>query len=60
MHFYKMNDFISDYTYRDFNLDKEKIFTGAKLEIPAYIELDGKKHSVIFDAIELMDTYISL
>lgn len=60
MHFYKMNDFISDYTYRDFNLDKEKLFTGAKLEIPAYIELDGKKHSVIFDAIELMDTYISL
>lgn len=60
MHFYKMNDFISDYTYRDFNLDKDRLFTGAKLEIPAYIELGEKKHSVIFDAIELMDTYISL
>lgn len=60
MHFYKMNDFVSDYTYRDFNFNKNKLFTGARLEIPAYIELNEKKHSVIFDAIELMDTYISL
>lgn len=62
MHFYKMNNFIDDYTSRDFNLDTDKLFTGTKIEIPAYVKLqnDEKKRSVIFDAIELMDTYISL
>ena len=62
MHFYKMNNFIGDYTSRDFNLDTDKLFTGTKIEIPAYVKLqnDEKKRSVIFDAIELMDTYISL
>lgn len=62
MHFYKMNDFVEDYTYRDFDFNPDKMFTGIKVEIPTYVQLknDERKHSVIFDAIELMDTYISL
>ena len=36
------------------------IGTGKGLERRAFLEIDGKKHSLYFDAVEMLDTFISL
>lgn len=60
--FYRMEDLVRDNSYiieEGKPLDWLKLFTGTETEIEPFITLeDGKKHSVLYDMIELMDTYL--
>lgn len=60
--FYRMENLVRDNSYiidEGKSLDWLKLFTGTEVEIQPFIEMeDGKKHSVLYDMIELMDNYL--
>lgn len=60
--FYRMENLVRDNSYildEGKALDWLKLFTGTEKDIQPFIELeDGKKHSVLYDMIELMDYYL--
>ena len=42
-------------------IDLSKLFTGSTSESEIFVaQPDGKKHSILFDAIEILDTFISI
>ena len=45
---------------RDQKKQLDSIGTGRGLERRTFQEINGKKHSLYFDAIEILDTFISL
>ena len=59
-----MEDIITENRPKDEKIKKEdllKLFTGTVEKGEAFIEQpDNKKHSILFDAIELMDTYLKV
>lgn len=60
--FYRMDNLVRDNSYildDGKTLDWLKLFTGTEEDIQPFIELDdGKKHSTLYDMIELMDNYL--
>lgn len=65
IHFNCMEEMLTEYRPHKEQIDDEdmkKLFTGAKVDAPAFIKIEGdeKKHSMIFDAIELMDTFFKV
>ena len=55
-------DILSLDLFEDQNREKQmkQIGTGTGLERRAFLEVGGKKHSLYFDAVEVLDTFISL
>ena len=45
---------------QDINAKLKQAGTGKGLERRAFLDVDGKKHSLYFDAIEMLDTFVSL
>ena len=45
---------------RDILEQVKQIGSGTQLERRAFLEIDGKKHSLYFDAVEILDTFIAL
>lgn len=64
LYFNKMEQFLEKVGSRDLNLNLDRLFSGAEDQIPYYVTLQEngvqKEHSIVFDAIELMDTYLAL
>ena len=48
--------------FEDHKLEEQlrQIGTGSGLERRAFLDIDGKKHSLYFDAVEMLDTFIGL
>ena len=48
--------------FEDHKLEDQlrQIGTGSGLERRAFLDIDGKKHSLYFDAVEMLDTFIGL
>jgi hypothetical protein len=58
--FNRMEDILYE-TKDEKRLDLSEVFSGKKVKNEAFIEdYDGKEHSVLFDAIELIDTFLVL
>ena len=58
--FNRMEDLLYETKDRK-RLDLSGLFSGKKVENDAFIlDYDGKEHSILFDAIELMDTFLKL
>lgn len=45
---------------RDIYEQMKKIGSGTQMERRSFLELDGKRHSLYFDAVEILDTFIAL
>ena len=45
---------------RDIYEQMKKIGSGTQMERRSFLEIDGKRHSLYFDAVEILDTFIAL
>ena len=65
IHFNCMEELLVNYRPHKEQIEEEdtkKMFTGSKIDFPAFINIEGdeRKHSVIFDAVEMMDTFFKV